>query len=64
MILTLWRSCCVLLSCDRVLRLYDFTLLFDVVTITGLPAFITRAVWVQSFIRAEAVAVYLIRSGE
>ena len=24
------------------LRLYDFTLLFDVVTITGLPAFITR----------------------
>jgi len=29
------------------LRLYDFTLLFDVVTITGLPAFITRAVWVN-----------------
>jgi hypothetical protein len=25
------------------LRLYDFTLLFDVVTITGLPAFITRS---------------------
>ena len=27
--------------------LYDFTLLLDVVTITGLPAFITRAVWVN-----------------
>ena len=26
------------------LRHYDFTLLFDVVTITGLPALITRAV--------------------
>ena len=33
--------------CRSELRLYDFTLLFDVVTIAGLPAFITRAVWVN-----------------
>jgi hypothetical protein len=41
---------------------YNFTLLFDVVTITGLPAFITRTVWVRIKMPKPATRIPAMRA--